>query len=84
MDWMSFTDKLIEQIPEVREALYYEAKTFPTYGKAKKFVRDQKNDTGGSYNATAEEIAKFGLWNAICDDVLVKLAREADNQPINK
>ena len=82
MEWLEFQDSVIGAIPEVKQGLYYEAKTLGTYDKAIKFVKQQKNDGSTSYSASPEEIVQLALWNTICDEVAIKLLKEAKAKTI--
>ena len=81
-DAQKWLDQIIEDIPSIKEEMYEDAKTLPTYGKAKKYLKDFKNDFNGNYNATPEEQVQ-SAFNTMIEDVIQKLNQDADKARIN-
>lgn len=81
-DAEKWLDQIIEDIPSIKEEMYEDAKTFPTYGKAKKYLNDFKTDFNGNYNATPEEQMQ-SVFNTMIEDVIHKLNQDADKVKIN-
>ena len=81
-DAEKWLNQIIADIPSIKEEMYEDAKTFPTYGKAKKYLKDFKNDFNGNYNATPEEQVQ-SAFNTMIEDVIQKLNQDADKVKIN-
>ncbi len=54
-DAQKWLDQIITDMPYIEKEMYEDAKTLPTYGKAKKYLKDFKHDFNGNYTATPEE-----------------------------
>ncbi|MDB6258030.1 hypothetical protein ODU72_04965 [Lactobacillus amylovorus] len=81
-DAEKWLNQIIADIPSIKEEMYEDAKTFPTYGKAKKYLKDFKNDFNGNYTATPEEQMQ-SVFNTMIEDVIQKLNQDADKVKIN-
>ena len=80
-DAEKWLDQIIADIPSIKEEMYEDAKTFPTYGKAKKYLKDFKNDFNGNYTATPEEQI-MSSFNTMCDEVIKVLRDKALDEEI--
>lgn len=80
-DAKKWLDQMITDIPAIKEEMYQDAKTLPTYGKAKKYLKDFKIDFNGSYTATPEEQVQ-SAFNSMIDDVIRRLNEDSDKVEI--
>lgn len=76
-EWL---DDIINNIPYIKEAMYEDAKTKGTSGRAKRYVKGFKQDFDG-FNATPEEQMQ-SVFNTMIEDVVQKINKDADNAPI--
>lgn len=81
-DAQKWLDQIIADIPSIKKEMYEDAKTLPTYGKAKKYLKDFKKDFNGDYTATPEEQVQ-SAFNTMIEDVIQKLNQDADKVKIN-
>lgn len=77
-EFNNFIAETKEKIDFLTKGLVEEAKTLPTPNASRKFLREQKHDFDGRYNATASEQVD-GLGNTIIDDALTEINRQASN-----
>lgn len=73
-------DEIINKVPYIKQAMYEDAKTKGTPGKAKRYAKGFKHDFDG-FNATPEEQMQ-SVFNTMIENVIQQINKDADNAPI--
>lgn len=82
-DAIKWINDIIENIPYITKSIYEDSKSLKTYGKAKKFLREQKFDLGNDYHASPEEQMQ-SAFNTMIDNAIEQLSKDSNKAKIDK
>lgn len=74
-------DEIRKELPMMELTALEDAKTQKTFGKAKKYVNQNKVDLSNSFHATAADQVDV-LFNAVLEDVIQDIQHEFNNTEI--
>lgn len=78
LDWLN---QIRADLPELEKRALEDAEEQKTFGKAKKYVNQQKIDLSDSFHATAMDQIDI-LQNAIIEDVIADIQKEFNHTEI--